>query len=70
MRTYIYSIKELYRQRESLYKCYKSGQITLVQYLAFVKPLDFVIDKHEMSMFLGSHVSGKAFLLQGEKSER
>ena len=70
MTTYIYNIEELYRQRESLYKCYKAGQITPVQYLAYVKPLDFVIDKHEMSMFLDSLTSGKASLLQEEKLKR
>lgn len=57
--TYIYNIKNLYKQRESLYKSYKKDLITAQQYMAYVKPLDVAIDTHEMSIFLDSLVSKK-----------
>lgn len=59
---YIYTIEDLYRQRDSLYQCYKTGQITPQQYLFYIKPFDSVIDKHEMSIFLESFALNKASL--------
>ncbi len=60
MMTYIYTIEDLYKQRDSLYKCYKTGQLTPQQYLSYIKPFDSVIDKHEMSIFVESFILNKA----------
>ena len=42
-------VYELYQRRVVLYRWYKRDRISLREYLELIKPLDYSIDKVEMS---------------------